>query len=327
MKADRLITLLLLLQSRSRRTARSLAEALEVSERTIYRDVDALCAAGVPLYAERGPEGGILLADGYRRALTHFGEDEIRALFISGSSPLADLGLDRGLAQALEKLRGGLPDVQRRAAEQSRARIHLDARRWNQGEPPRELLTVLRRVVWDDRRVRIRYEDRNRKATTRTIDPFGLVSKAGVWYLVARSAGEMRSFRVERIANVEELHERFERPPDFNLDVHWNETTDRFRDEQIPIRIQVTIRVHDPDFGEVVNYWESEEIDAAATGERILRVTFPAEAAAVHQLLAWGARVSIAEPLALRDLIVARAREILNHYKSTRRKSRSNPVT
>ena len=231
MKADRLITLLLLLQSGRRRTAGALAEALEVSERTIYRDVDALCAAGVPVYTERGPEGGIALADGYRRALTHFNEDEIRSLFVSGASPLADLGMESGLDRALEKLHGGLADVQRRAADKARSRVHIDQRRWNQGEPPRELLTVLRRAVWDDRRVRIRYEDRNRKATTRTIDPLGLVSKAGVWYLIARLSEEleMRSFRVERMRSVDELPTRFERPPEFDLERYWSDTSAQFK--------------------------------------------------------------------------------------------------
>ena len=142
MKADRLVALLLLLQSRGQCSARILADRLEVSERTIYRDVDALSAAGVPVYAQRGSGGGIVLADGYRRALTYFSEDEVRALFVSGASPLADLGLERGLAQALEKLRGGLADVHQRAADESRSRIHLDQRRWNQPEPPRELLTM-----------------------------------------------------------------------------------------------------------------------------------------------------------------------------------------
>ena len=208
MKADRLIALLLLLQSRRQCSARVLADRLEVSERTIYRDVDALSAAGVSVYAERGATGGIVLSEGYRRALTYFTEDEVRALFVSGASPLADLGFERGLARALEKLRGGLADVHRRAADKSRSRIHLDQRRWNQPEPPRELLTTLRRAVWDDRRLRIAYEDRNRKPSTRTIEPLGLVSKAGVWYLVARCGGELRSFRADRVRSAHAISER-----------------------------------------------------------------------------------------------------------------------
>ena len=128
MKSDRLISLLLLLQSAQRRTARELAARLEVSERTIYRDVDALSASGVPVYTERGPEGGIALADGYRNALTHFAEDEVRALFISGSAILSDLGLGANLDRALEKLRGGFSDVQRKAAEKAFGMANLKPR-------------------------------------------------------------------------------------------------------------------------------------------------------------------------------------------------------
>jgi predicted DNA-binding transcriptional regulator YafY len=309
-KADRLITLLLLLQSGRRRTAGALAEALEVSERTIYRDVDALCAAGVPVYTERGPEGGIALADGYRRALTHFNEDEIRSLFVSGASPLADLGMESGLDRALEKLHGGLADVQRRAADKARSRIHIDQRRWNQDEPPRELLTVLRRAVWDDRRVRIRYEDRNRKATTRTIDPLGLVSKAGVWYLIARLSEEleMRSFRVERMRSVDELPTRFERPPEFDLERYWSDTSAQFK--QTSPEYFVTLRTAIDAIDRVTLYWTAEVLESDA-GYGVVRVAFPGPEAAAYQVLAWGSNVTIVEPLELRASIVERAREAL----------------
>jgi predicted DNA-binding transcriptional regulator YafY len=312
-KADRLITLLLLLQSGRRRTAGALAEALEVSERTIYRDVDALCAAGVPVYTERGPEGGIALADGYRRALTHFNEDEIRSLFVSGASPLADLGMESGLDRALEKLHGGLADVQRRAADKARARIHIDQRRWNQDEPPRELLTVLRRAVWDDRRVRIRYEDRNRKATTRTIDPLGLVSKAGVWYLIARLSEEleMRSFRVERMRSVDELPTRFERPPEFDLEGYWSNTSAQFK--QTSPEYFVTLRTAIDAIDRVTLYWTAEVLESDA-GYGVVRVAFPGPEAAAYQVLAWGSNVTIVEPLELRASIVERAREALERH-------------
>jgi len=312
-KADRLITLLLLLQSGRRRTAGALAEALDVSERTIYRDVDALCAAGVPVYTERGPEGGIALADGYRRALTHFNEDEIRSLFVSGASPMADLGMESGLDRALEKLHGGLADVQRRAAEKARARIHLDQRRWNQGEPPRELLTALRRAVWDDRRVRMRYEDRSHKSTTRTVDPLGLVSKAGVWYLIARTSEEleMRSFRVERMRSIEELPTRFERPAEFDLERYWTETSAKFK-TQSP-EYYVTLRAEAEALESVTLYWTSEILERDE-GTGTVRVAFPGPEAALYQVLAWGARVTLLEPSELLALVVARARDALDRY-------------
>lgn len=284
-----------------------------MSERTIYRDVDALGAAGVPVYAERGVNGGIVLADGYRRALTNFSEDEIRALFVSGASPLADLGLERGLDRALEKLHGGLADVQQRAAEKSRSRIHVDQRRWNQPEPPRALLTTLRRAVWDDRRVRIRYEDRRRAVSTRSIDPLGLVSKAGVWYLVARSDGEMRSFRVERIRSAEELPQRFERPADFDLERYWSESSARYAQTSRGEECICTLRARNDSLERMMLYWPAEVLDRKKR-DSLLRVTFPGREVALFQVLAWSDAATLVEPAELRDLLLARARHALRRY-------------
>ena len=313
MKADRLIALLLLLQSRRQCCARLLAERLEVSERTIYRDVDALSAAGVPVYAERGSTGGIVLADGYRRALTHFNEEEIRALFASGGSPMADLGLERGLDRALEKLRGGLADVQQRAAEKARSRIHVDQRRWNQGAPPRELLTTLRLAVWDERRLRVRYEDRNRAVTTRTIDPLGLVSKAGVWYLVALTGGELRSLRVDRIRDAQDLEERFDRPAGFDLERYWAESSARFAEASRSGDCVVTMRVATEALDRVTSYWPFE-VTSHGKRETVVRVTFPGTDAALYHALAWSEEATLVEPAALRAVVLQRARRAVRRY-------------
>lgn len=317
MKADRLVALLLLLQSRGRCCARVLAGHLEVSERTIYRDVDALGAAGVPVYAERGSTGGIVLADGYRRALTFFDEDEVRALFVSGASPLADLGLERGLARALEKLRGGLADVHQRAADKSRSRIHLDRRRWNQPEPPRELLTTLRRAVWDDRRLRVTYEDRNRKPSTRTIDPLGLVSKAGVWYLVARYQGEPRSFRVDRMRGADELPEHFERPPDFDLERHWAESSARFAEASRSGECIVTVRAPLAALERITAYWPAEVL-SQDEHESLVRLTFPGTEIALFQAMAWSDVATLVEPAELHAAILARVQTALERYAALR---------
>jgi predicted DNA-binding transcriptional regulator YafY len=314
MKADRLISLLLVLQSRRHCTAPALAEILEVSERTIYRDVDALCAAGVPVYAERGSNGGIALSDGYRNTLTHFNEDEIRALFASGASPLADLGFDRGLDRALEKLHGAMADVHRRAAEKARSRIHLDRRRWNQPEPPREFLAVLRRAVWDDRRISMTYHDRNRVASTRVVDPLGLVSKAGVWYFVARSEGELRTFRVERIARVDELEERFERPHEFDLERYWRESMLRFAETSRTEEIAVTFSVAAGAVDRVQSYWPVELLETNGP-EWLVRVQFPGTEIAVFQAVAWADVARVVEPAGVRDAAIARARQVLQRYE------------
>src|SRR6202171_5896488 len=254
MKSDRLLAMLLLLKARGRLAASALAKELEVSERTVYRDVDALSAAGVPVFAERGARGGIALAAGYRRALTQFGDDEIRALFISGSNPLVDLGLGVGRERALEKLAGAMSDVQRKAAVKSRGRIHLDQRRWNQAEQPHEHLAVLRRAVWDDRRVVLHYRDREANTTQRTVDPLGLVAKAGVWYLVARSGEEYRTFRAERIIGVTVLDESFARPEGFDLDAYWRDWTSSV--EQGSPRFPVVVSLRASQLEAVSRYWE-----------------------------------------------------------------------
>lgn len=311
MKADRLMTLLLMLQSSSQRTARELAERLEVSERTIYRDVDALSAAGVPVYTERGATGGIALAEGYRKALTAFGEEEVRALFASGSNALADLGLGSQLDRALEKLRGGLSDSQRSAAEHVRARVHIDQRRWNQGDPPIEKLALLRRVVWDDRRITLCYADRHRTTSTRECDPLGLVSKAGVWYLIARTAEGYRTFRVDRIADITELADRFERPPNFDLDTHWRETMQRYADEQ-GSGYAVVVRVPRDVFDDMTNFWPWELVEDGDPAT--LRVRFSSLDTALHSLFSWGPSVMLVEPDELRARVRMRAEEMLACY-------------
>ena len=310
MKADRLVSLLLLLQSTQRRTARELALRLEVSERTIYRDVDALSASGIPVYAERGAEGGIALSDGYRKALLHFGEEEIRALFVSGAGVLADLGLGANFDRALEKLRGGLSDTQQHAAEKARRRIHVDQRRWNQSDPPTEKLALLRRAVWDDRRIELIYEDRVRAQTTRIIDPYGLVSKAGVWYLVAKTADGFRSFRVDRIRELRELDERYERDGSFDLDAHWRETTMKLFETQG--RYPVVVRVDPESIPMVIGYWPTEPVSDA--DPCCLRVLFSSEDSAVNALVSWGDSIMLIEPECLRLRIVEHARKLIERY-------------
>jgi predicted DNA-binding transcriptional regulator YafY len=310
LKADRLVSLLLLLQSADRRTARELARHLEVSERTIYRDVDALSASGIPVYAERGSDGGFQLSEGYRRALMHFGEDEIRALFIGGTAVLADLGLGPNLERALEKLRGGLGDVQQRAAERARGRIHIDQRRWNASDPPVERLALLRRAVWDDRCIELGYEDRARARTTRRVDPYGLVSKAGVWYLIARTTSGFRSFRVERILDAHECNERFERDPKFDLDAHWRETSTQMMGTQE--RFPVVVRVDPEDLNMVVGYWPSDPV--SPDDPYVLRIQFGSERAAVAYLVTWGDSVELLEPLTLAPAVIAHAQRLIDRY-------------
>lgn len=262
------------------------------------------------MYAERGAEGGIALSEGYRRALLHFGEDEIRALFIGGTAVLADLGLGPNLERALEKLRGGLGDVQQRAAERARGRIHIDQRRWNQSDPPVERLALLRRAVWDDRCVELTYEDRLRTLTTRRVEPYGLVSKAGVWYAIAHGEHGFRTFRVDRIRDVRECEERFERDPAFDLDAHWREASAAMVTSQP--RFAVVIRTSGEALSWIAGYWPSERV--SADDASVVRVFFPSEGAAVANLVMWGDEADLVEPMSLAPAIVAHAQRLIERY-------------
>jgi len=315
MKSERLLAMLLLLQAKGRASARQIASSLEVSERTIYRDLDSLSAAGIPVHAERGASGGIVLAEGYRRALMQLREDEIRALFASAAETLADVGLGETLKRALEKLAGGLSDAQRRAAQETRGRIHIDPRRWRQAEQPREMLAALRRATTDDMRTIIHYRDRNGKTTERAVEPLGLVAKAGVWYLVARHGGAMRTFRADRMLGIDVTTERFERPAGFDLDAFWRDWTAEF-ERGLP-GYPIVVRCAPAAVEDVCAYWDHEFIDDARRGRRhwkTIRLLMPSIDVAVAHLVMWGADVDAIEPREVRDAVVRRAKVALGAY-------------
>ncbi|HEV3153999.1 MAG TPA: YafY family protein [Candidatus Baltobacteraceae bacterium] len=315
MKSDRMVSLLLLLQARSPRSARELAQTLEVSMRTVYRDVDALGASGVPVYAERGSTGGIMLAEGYRQAITRFNTDELHALFLAAADPLSELGV-QGHANALHKLAGALPDLQRRAAEQARQRIFLDHNKWYRSQQPARLLSELRRAVWEDRQVRVRYRDRAGVDTDRIVDPFGLVSKAGIWYLIAREQnGEMRSFRVERMLEAEELHIQFIRPHDFDLEAHWRSSTAALQRSEESVDVLIYVETEWIEMVVASAYSEVEVVAEDGAGKR-LRVRFPGYRVALSQAASWGARARVLEPAELRRDVIEHARALLDTYET-----------
>jgi len=241
MRADRLLSILLLLQMHARLTARTLAKRLEVSERTILRDMEALGTAGVPVVADRGAGGGWRLVDGYKTNVSGLTDSEIQALFATRPSKLlADLHLDKASDQALVKLLSVLPAVNRRGAELAWQRIHIDVSGWNRSRDPVPHLPLLQQALWTDRRVRITY-DREGCTSERVLDPLGLVAKGATWYLAGRIDGDVRSYRVSRIRDAEILDEPFTRPPDFDLAAFWEKSAETFR-ERLP-RFNVVARV------------------------------------------------------------------------------------
>ncbi len=213
MRADRLLSMLLMLQVEGRMTANELAQRLEVSERTIYRDMDALSAAGVPVYAERGTGGGCFLAEEYRTTLTGLSEPEVRTLFLVNSpSLLADLGLKKASEHALVKLVAALPPVFRRDAEYARQRIYIDAGGWNRREEAVPFLSVLQEAVWQSQKLRLAYRRSDGTSVERTVDALGLVAKGSVWYLVAAVEEQVRTYRVARVEDAEVLERTLSAP-------------------------------------------------------------------------------------------------------------------
>ncbi|MFI9270824.1 helix-turn-helix transcriptional regulator [Kitasatospora sp. NPDC052896] len=232
MRADRLLALLLLLQNRGRLTAPELAAELEVSVRTVYRDVEALGAAGVPVISDRGPAGGYRLLDGYRTRLTGLTDAEAGSLFLAGApGPARDLGFGAVLATAQLKLRAALPGELAERTQRIQDRFHLDASAWFREADPVPHLTRLARAVWDQRVLRTHYR-RWRGEVHRELRPLGLVLKSGIWYLVAQTARpdpeeNIHSYRVSRFLAVDVTAECFDRPPGFDLAAHWADSADR----------------------------------------------------------------------------------------------------
>lgn len=231
MRASRLLTLQMLLETRGRMSATALAQALEVSVRTLYRDVDELSAAGVPIYAERGRNGGFALLPGWRTTLTGLTPSEAEAVFLSGlAGPAADLGLGAQVQSAQLKMLASLPPQMRGDAQRVSARFHLDPIDWYREADPMPHLPVVSQAVWDERQLKIRYESWKQTAR-RTVHPLGLVLKAGVWYLVAAREGEPRTYRVSSLLETEVMEERVKRPRRFDLATYWREAVKRFETE------------------------------------------------------------------------------------------------
>jgi predicted DNA-binding transcriptional regulator YafY len=319
MRASRLVNLLLLLQTRGGMTAAELATALEVSVRTVHRDVEALSEAGVPIFAERGPLGGIRLVDGYRTRLTGMTSEEAQALFLSGlPGPAAELGLGTVVAAARLKVLAALPPELRARASRLVERFHLDASGWFQAAEAVPHLATLSDAVWDAHRLEIEYE-RSDRTVTRILEPLGLVIKGGVWYLVARTEDQIRTYRVSRVMAARRLEDRFERPDGFDLASYWTESSAAY--ERDAPRLEIVVRVH-PDRLPRLNAVIGERAASAAEHLRDpdpegwlrlrVRVDWPPEVPAV--LLSVGSDIEVLEPLELRSRMVALARRVLERY-------------
>jgi len=324
-RADRLLSLLLLVQTRGRMTAQELADELEVSVRTVYRDVEALSAAGVPLYADRGPAGGYQLLDGYRTKLTGLTVDQAESLFLVGMpGPAAALGLGTELAAAELKLLAALPAELRGRAERMRERFHLDAPGWFREAEDVPHLASVADAVWNQRRVRARYRRwRAPREVERVWDPLGVVLKAGVWYFVAGTVpeGEIRAYKVSHLIDVEALPERFDRPAGFDLAGYWREWTSRF--ENSLIRMEAQVRISPQGLDRLQHLLGGPAMVQAARAnaeppdaDGWVRTRIPVEQVrkAHGDFLALGAQVEVLGPPELRDLVVGTVSALAEIY-------------
>lgn len=320
MRADRLLSMLMLLQTHRRLTARRLAEELEVSERTIYRDVVALNSAGIPIYTEAGPGGGISLIEDYQTDLTGLRPEEVQALsMLNIPEALVNLGVGQALKAALLKLAAAIPPSMRGKQAQALNRLYLDATWWFQSEEPLPHLQTIKQAVWDDHLLRITYQGDFNTVGEQVVAPYGLVAKANLWYLVYSFADHLRVKRIARITSAERLPDTFERPAGFDLAAFWQGWCADYEQERpfyevhalvspaLAGRLSRLLRENLPD---VLNSPPAKQ----ETGWRAMTLHFESFEAARTQLLGYGGAIEVLEPIALRTSLVDYAYQILTRY-------------
>ncbi|MGW7083248.1 helix-turn-helix transcriptional regulator [Streptomyces sp. NPDC054871] len=323
MRAARLIKMVLLLQARPSMTAAELAGELEVSERTITRDAQALSEAGVPVYADRGRAGGYRLIGGYRTRLTGLGRSEAEALFLSGvPGALREMGLEDAASAARLKVSAALMPSLRDAPQNASQRFHLDAPGWFKETPAPELLPPLADAVWDDRRVTARYR-RQDAEVERELEPYGLVLKAGVWYLCARvpDTGSFRVYRIDRFTAIAAGEERFVRDEEFDLPGFWEERAEQFTRELL--RSEVVLRLSEAGVRQLPYATDSastrEALETAGPADEegwvTLTLRVENEAVAYTQLMALGPEAEVLEPTTLRERFAEAAHSMADRYR------------
>ncbi|MEU6805232.1 helix-turn-helix transcriptional regulator [Streptomyces neyagawaensis] len=313
MKSSRLVSILLLLQTRGRMTAARLAEELEVSVRTVYRDMEALAAAGVPLYGDAGHAGGYRLLDGYRTRLTGLTGQEAEALFLAGvPGPAAELGLGAVLAAAQLKVRAALPDALRPHADRVAGRFHLDAPGWYADADDTPFLPAVADAVWNGRVLHVLYRRWAEPTDVRRrLEPYGLVLKAGRWYVVAGPGP--RTYRVDQILELTPTEEEFSRPEGFGLAAYWaayqRDFHDRLHRAEAVVRLAPGIRLTGP---------QGRAVDAGGRpdDDGWTQATVPVESLdrAHDDFLRLGTAVEVLEPAELRERIARTVAELAARY-------------
>ena len=324
MQASRLLSILMLLQSHGRLTAPALARTLEVSPRTILRDIDQLSAAGVPVWGEPGRTGGFQLREGWSTTLTGLTEPESQALLLAGLPAAAtDLGLGTAAASARLKMVASLPAEWRQQADRVGARLHIDPVDWYRRSETPEHLRALAEAVWNSRRVAVRYESW-RGTGERELEPLGLVMKAGTWYLAARATGQdtVRTYRISAVQSLRPLPTRFRRPRQFDLAAHWQASIDRF--EADLRQLQAVVSVSPRALGWLRNERHPFTPDTAPAdttprpGWTTVRLPVESIEHGARRLLSYGGEVEVLAPPALRQRLLDELAAVQGRYGPAR---------
>jgi predicted DNA-binding transcriptional regulator YafY len=319
MRADRLISILLLLQNKGKMTTNALAQELEVTPRTIHRDMEALSAAGIPILAERGKTGGWRLMDQYKTNLTGLKQNEIKSLFFSPSLELlGDLGLTQEWQEARQKLLASLPSSMNQHSFDTWNRIYADTSTWK--DAPRnvhESLEVLQKAIWQEKQLIIDYRKADGSSGKRTVEPLGLVAKRNSWYLIALSNGEYRNFKVSRIISATFGREGFTRPEDFNLADYWTASKRQFV-SNLP-SFEVCAEAH-PNVVNRLNFTgrfvQSISLNhPVSDGWVTANLCFDTEEEAAAFLLGFGGRVRVVSPDYLNKVIYELAKEVVEKFE------------
>lgn len=318
MRADRLLSILLLLQNRGKMTTKQLANELEVTERTIHRDMEALSGAGIPVMAERGKSGGWKLLDRYRTNLTGLKDTELKSLFISPSFQLlSDLGLSKEWYDARQKMVAAMPNSFQKDSLEAWNRIHVDTSSWKQPAEKIESFKILQQAIWDEKKLQIKYERADGEEILRKVNPLGLVAKGSTWYLIASSDEKIRNYRASRLISVTLIDETFTRPNDFDLANYWSESTQSFI-KSLP-KYKVSVEVS-PSIIQRIRFTgrfvQVDKIDPPSKNGWIpISFCFDTEQEAMDYILGFGDQIRIVQPGSLKQKIYHMAKRVVHFYE------------
>jgi predicted DNA-binding transcriptional regulator YafY len=318
MRADRLLSIILLLQTRGKMTAKTLAEELEVSRRTILRDITALSFSGVPVYSEGGHGGGIALVEEYRTTLTGLNKFEVQSLFVANNNDaLRDVGLGDAGERLFLKLLAALPNTHHSTADHIRQRLMIDPTWWWHDAAISPFWDDIQKAVYEDRLIEVEYENFDGKITQRLLAPYSLVCKSSVWYLLAERDKELRTYRVSRIHSVRLLETSFSRRPDYDLPSYWRAHAQSLGN--LPFEYSCVLRIH-PERISFIKWlmpgrWELIK-DANDKGWMTISLAMDSNLLAEMLVFGLAGFVEVVEPAELKDAVVAKARDVLEHLAS-----------